>query len=87
MASRGRAPGFRMTEEHRSKIATTQILNALCGHAIGKRKMSATQVTAGLGLLKKVLPDLATTTLAGDPDNPLVVRKIERVIVDPKRSD
>ena len=47
-----------MTEEHRSKIAKSQILNALVEHATGKREMSATQVTAGIALLKKVLPDL-----------------------------
>ena len=73
MAARGRTPGFRMTDEHRSKIANSQILNALVGHAEGKRKMSATQVTAGLGLLKKVMPDLATTTLEGNPENPVIV--------------
>ena len=60
-----------MSEEHRVKIANSNILNALIEHAVGKRDMSATQVSAGLGLLRKTLPDLSaidqTTTLeAGD---------------------
>jgi hypothetical protein len=59
--SRGRKPGFTMSEEHRVKIKNSNILNALVEHVEGKREMSSTQVTAGLGLLKKVLPDLAQT--------------------------
>lgn len=55
---RGRTAGFRMGEEHRGKIANSGILNALIEHATGKREMSATQVTAGIALMKKVLPDL-----------------------------
>lgn len=42
--------------------------------------MSSTQVTAGLGLLKKVLPDLQTVELKGDPDNPVqTVSRVELV--------
>lgn len=55
---RGREPGFSMSEQHRVKIQNSNILNALIEHATGNREMSATQVTAGLGLLRKVLPDL-----------------------------
>ena len=68
---RGREPGFRMSDEHRVKIQNSNILNALVEHACGKRNMSATQVSAGLGLLKKVLPDLQAVTIGGDPANPL----------------
>ena len=68
MAERGRKPGFRMSDEHRVKIQNSNILNALIEHVEGKREMSGTQVTAGLGLLKKVMPDLATTTIQGDED-------------------
>jgi hypothetical protein len=63
---RGRPAGFRMTDAHRSKIANSQILNMLIKHVEGKHEMNATQVSAGLGLLKKCLPDLTTTTLQGD---------------------
>lgn len=55
---RGRSPGFRMTEQHRDKIRNSNILNALVEHIEGKRDMSSSQVSAGLGLLRKVLPDL-----------------------------
>lgn len=66
MAERGRKPGFRMSNEHRVKIQNSNILNALIEHIEGQREMSATQVSAGLGLLRKVLPDLAATADAGD---------------------
>lgn len=55
---RGRLPGFVMSQEHRDKIAKSNILNALIEHVVSGKEMSSTQVTAGLGLLKKVLPDL-----------------------------
>jgi hypothetical protein len=63
VAERGRQPGFRMSEEHRVKIQNSNILNALIEHVEGKRDMSATQVSAGIGLLRKVMPDLAASTV------------------------
>lgn len=66
MAPRGRTPGFRMSNEHRVKIQNSNILNALIEHVDGQREMSATQVSAGLGLLRKVMPDLAATADLGD---------------------
>jgi len=71
MAERGRSPGFKMPEEHRVKIQNSNILNALIEHCEGKRDMSATQVSAGLGLLKKALPDLAAVTIGGDENSPV----------------
>lgn len=88
MAERGRQPGFRMSEEHRVKIKNSNILNALIEHVEGTREMSATQVSAGLGLLRKVMPDLAATQITGDEDNPVqMLHRIERVIVRPKHTD
>jgi len=49
-----------MGDDHRTKIANSQILKCLIEHVEGKREMSATQVSAGLGLLKKVMPDLSS---------------------------
>lgn len=49
-----------MTDEHRVKIQNSNILNALIEHVDGKREMSATQVSAGVALLRKVLPDLSS---------------------------
>lgn len=54
-----------MSPEHRAKIANSNILNALIEHADGRRDMSSTQVQAALGLLRKVMPDLAATELSG----------------------
>lgn len=45
--------------------------------------MSATQATVALGLMKKVMPDLTSTTVSGDQDNPVtVLQKIELVPVN-----
>jgi len=52
-----------MSDEHRVKIQNSNILNALIEHVQGEREMSATQVSAGLGLLRKVMPDLASSTV------------------------
>lgn len=88
MAERGRQPGFRMSDEHRVKIQNSNILNALIEHVSGEREMSSTQVTAGLGLLRKVMPDLASTTIENGENGPLeLLHRIERVIVDPKNRD
>ena len=73
MAERGRSAGFSMSNEHRDKIKNSNILNALIEHAEGNREMSATQVTAGLGLLKKALPDLAIHQHQGEDGGPIQV--------------
>jgi len=79
MAARGRTAGFRMSDTHRVKIQNSNILNALIEHVDGKREMSATQVSAGIALLRKVLPDLNTTTIEGG-DKPLqTVTRVELV--------
>lgn len=80
--ARGRTAGFRMSDEHRVKIQNSNILNALIEHVEGKREMSSSQVTAGVALMKKVLPDLQYTEHGGDENNP-VRHKIEMIIVDP----
>ncbi len=88
MSERGRKPGFHMTDEHRGKIKNSNILNALIEHVEGTREMSATQVSAGLGLLRKVMPDLAITTLQGDEDGgPINFTRIELVGVRPTAQD
>ena len=60
----GRPPGrsnYKMPDSHRDKIANSNILNCLLEHIQGNRDMTSTQVTAALGLLRKVLPDLQAT--------------------------
>jgi hypothetical protein len=56
-------PQYQMSHAHRDKIANSNILNALLEHVEGRREMSSTQVQAGLGLLRKVMPDMATVDL------------------------
>ncbi len=62
-----------MGESQRSKIKSSKILRHLIDHVEGKRDMSATQISAGLGLLKKVMPDLATKTIQGPDGGPIPV--------------
>jgi hypothetical protein len=71
MANTVDRPQFRMSDEHRLKIQNSNILSYLIEHITGDRKMSQTQVTAGIALMKKTLPDLAAVTISGDPDQPV----------------
>jgi hypothetical protein len=47
-----------LIDEARQKIKTTQLINRLQNHVLGKVKMEATQIRAVEILLKKRLPDL-----------------------------
>lgn len=69
MAARGRKPGFQMGAEHRGKIANSNVLKHLIEHATGEREMTSSQVTAGLGLLKKVMPDMTENMVKGMGEN------------------
>lgn len=64
-----------LIEEARLKIRTTQLVNRLTNHALGQKKvkMDNSQVAAALGLLKKSLPDLATTTIQGPSGGPVII--------------
>lgn len=73
--SRGRKPGVQLTEQHRDKIRNSNILTALIEHAEGTRDMSSTQVKAGLGLLKKALPDLSAVTHEGTGEGGAILFK------------
>ena len=65
----------RMRKTHqqdvRAKIKTSQLINRLENHALGKLELSTTQIKAIEVLIRKTLPDLSTVTVAGDQDNPL----------------
>lgn len=71
MAARTRK--IRHDDETRKKIQTTQLINRLTDHALGKIDLDNTQVRAIEVLLKKSLPDLAQVTHQGDVDAPLQV--------------
>ena len=49
----------------RQRIRTSQLVLRLTNHAHGRVEMSATQVTAALGLLRKSLPDLTAISHSG----------------------
>lgn len=68
MAARGRKPGFVMSDEHRVKIQNSNILSVLIRHVEGTEEVSPARVTAALGLLKKVLPDLTSVDFKGQLD-------------------
>lgn len=70
-------------QKTREKIQTTQLVNRLTDHILGKNEMKSTQVRAAEILLNKTLPNLQATTLKGDEDSPLVINEIKRTIVKP----
>ena len=53
-------------EEARRKIQTTQLINRLTNHVLGKIDMQPSQVTAALGLLRKSLPDMQAVEHSGE---------------------
>lgn len=55
-----------MSDEHRVKIANSNILNRLIKAALGEVEMSSVQAQIALGLMKKVMPDLASVEHSGD---------------------
>jgi hypothetical protein len=64
------------------------IARRLVDHVMGKVELSATQVTAALGLLKKTLPDLNATEFTGElrhrdiSDEPLTAEQWEQQYAD-----
>lgn len=64
MAARTRK--IRHDDETRAKIRTSQLINRLEGHVLGNVELSATQVSAALGLLRKTLPDMSNVEHSGE---------------------
>ena len=60
MAARLRSARPWTPDKVRERIRASMITNALVKHVLGKNEMSATQVTAALGLLRKCVPDLSS---------------------------
>ena len=58
MAARSRK--IRHDDETRAKIQTSQLINRLSDHVLGKLELSPTQVRAAEILLKKTIPDLSS---------------------------
>ena len=62
-----------MSDEHRNRIGKSNILARLMKFSMGEIEMSPHQVTAALGLLRKVLPDLASQELKVTDATPFAV--------------
>jgi hypothetical protein len=58
-------------DEVRARIQTSQLVNRLTDHALGKIELTNTQVRSIEILLKKSIPDLQSVELTGDPENPV----------------
>lgn len=71
----------------RSAIQTTQLCKRLNSFALDEEnsiRMSADQVRAALGILRKTIPDLAVTAHTGGDGGPLTIQVITGV---PRRGD
>lgn len=75
--------GVRLNPKHdertRAKIQTSQIINRLEKFIEGRVEMTAPQVTAALGLLRKTLPDLQATEITGEIEQRYVARIPDQV--------
>jgi hypothetical protein len=60
-----------LSDEHRLKIQTSQLINRLTNFVNGEVELSPAQVTAALGLLKKSLPDLSAVSSGADENGSL----------------
>lgn len=71
----------------RAKIQASMLINRLQNFANGKVQMNAAQVSAALGLIKKVVPDLSSVSHEGEIGHNLRVTRLETVVVDPAVSN
>jgi hypothetical protein len=70
-------------EEVRTKIQTSQLINVLQNHALGADKIdiTPTRMKAIEILLKKSLPDLLSTEITGDAEQPISIKVITGIDV------
>ena len=57
-----------------AKIQTTVLVKCLTDHVLGKKEMSSSQVTAALGLIRKVIPDLAAMQVVAQVEHDVVIK-------------
>lgn len=69
-----------LSDEHRLKIQTSQLINRLTNFVNGEVNLSPAQVTAALGLLKKSLPDLTAVSAGADSEGQL--RGVREILDD-----
>ena len=73
----------RLKTQHREAIQTSMIRKRLEDHIV-EDCMSASQVTAALGLLKKTIPDLKATEITGADGKELFPTQVNVNAVGPK---
>lgn len=79
-----RTIAIRLSEDHRKHIQATQLLKRLNTFALADldgivaagTRMTRTQIHVALALLRKVLPDLASVEVSGNPEKPLMVQVV-----------
>lgn len=72
-------------DEVKKRIQASQLINRLTSHALSDEPiMDASQVTAAVRLLNKVVPDLKAVEHSGELSGKFEVTQITRRVVDPK---
>ena len=69
----------RHQDEIRSKIQVSQLVNVLTNHALDEKsqtEISPTRMKAIEILLKKSLPDLSSTEITGDSEQPISIKVV-----------
>ena len=61
-------------EDARRKIQTARLIERLSRHVLGEIELSSSQVSAGLGLLKKTLPEPTAAQVAGTKGAVLAIK-------------
>ena len=59
------------SERDKARIRASQLLNRLDAFVNGKVELSAAQVQAARVVIGKVIPDLKSVEMTGDPEKPL----------------
>jgi len=68
------------SEQIRTKIQTTQLINVLQNHALGlTEEIKPSRMKAIEILLKKALPDLQSTEITGDESAPLGIKVVSSI--------
>ena len=67
-------------DKKKTGIDVDQLIDALQAHALGANKMTATQVSAAIALLKKVLPDLPGSIAAALAENTKALKSHEEAL-------
>lgn len=69
-----------LSEEWKNRIKSGMILDRLLKHVNGDIELKPTQIKAAEILLKKVIPDLASTTLSAEITHNYVIRAAQPAV-------